>query len=703
MTIRTKLMTAFALCLTLAIGCTCGLAFYIAKDAAEKSFYEQAAGQLARIEERIAGYLESGEMSVKYLADLNVVKNSKGQLTSYLDTEETTTLLYANHPPHEQAIYDEFIRVHDSNKNFGLVFMANSDGQYAQAPEGSVKSAGYDPRKRSWYPEVMEDDKSVTVSTPYQTTGGGMVCSLMVKTYDTQNKPLGMVGVDFSLESLTKSLDAIKILDTGYIVAFDSTGQVLTDKNHKDNVSKSVADLDKAWQDIFATEGELKVQIDGTDKYVMASTIKDLNWKLAVIFDYDEMMSSSYRLLKSTALSGIIVLILSLAGIFFVARSITDPIIRLVSASQIIASGSYETSQAAKDKLQANLNIVSHGETGLLSSALQSMVKTLTERIDTARRKTEEAEEQSLIAAEASKKAEEARQMAENAKREGLQFAANELENIVEKINSAAIIMTQQIEEASDGAGVQNRRTAEIAEAMSRMSSSVIDVAKSADAAANNAEDAKNKTLSGSAIFKDVIECIGEVSRLSDHLRENLNSLGSRADGIGQVMNVINDIADQTNLLALNAAIEAARAGEAGRGFAVVADEVRKLAEKTMQATREVGDAVKAIQASTIENINAMQEASTAVDKSTQLASDAGNALNGIVDDINATAEEVRSIAIAGNEQSEVGSSITHGADEVNTIASQTANKMHAATEAVAAINALSKDLSSLIKKLREV
>ena len=151
------------------------------------------------------------------------------------------------------------------------------------------------------------------------------------------------------------------------------------------------------------------------------------------------------------------------------------------------------------------------------------------------------------------------------------------------------------------------------------------------------------------------------MSELAQGLKENMHALGSKAESIGQVMNVISDIADQTNLLALNAAIEAARAGEAGRGFAVVADEVRKLAEKTMSATREVGDAIGSIQAAARQNIESVDVAAKAVEEATALAEDSGGALEKIVQLSGGTSNQIQNIATAAEEQSATSEEISRG------------------------------------------
>jgi methyl-accepting chemotaxis protein len=161
-------------------------------------------------------------------------------------------------------------------------------------------------------------------------------------------------------------------------------------------------------------------------------------------------------------------------------------------------------------------------------------------------------------------------------------------------------------------------------------------------------------------------------------------------------MNVISDIADQTNLLALNAAIEAARAGEAGRGFAVVADEVRKLAEKTMSATQEVSSSINAIQSSTRTNIEEVNRAVKSITEATGLADSSGNALKEIVDLASANSAVVDSIATAAEEQSATSEEINRAIEEINRIVGETANGM---TQSAAAV----QELSRMAQELRQV
>jgi methyl-accepting chemotaxis protein len=180
-----------------------------------------------------------------------------------------------------------------------------------------------------------------------------------------------------------------------------------------------------------------------------------------------------------------------------------------------------------------------------------------------------------------------------------------------------------------------------------------------------------------------------------------MHHLGEQSVAIGQVMNVINDIADQTNLLALNAAIEAARAGDAGRGFAVVADEVRKLAEKTMGATKEVGESIKSIQNLAKANVAGMDEAVEAINGATALSNQSGQVLYEIVSMAQEAAMQVQSIATAAEQQSAASEQITSSVDEINRIANENAQRVAESDSDIQQLAEEASELSNLTKSLK--
>jgi methyl-accepting chemotaxis protein len=181
-----------------------------------------------------------------------------------------------------------------------------------------------------------------------------------------------------------------------------------------------------------------------------------------------------------------------------------------------------------------------------------------------------------------------------------------------------------------------------------------------------------------------------------------MDDLDTQAKGIGNIMNVIEDIADQTNLLALNAAIEAARAGEAGRGFAVVADEVRKLAEKTMTATKEVGSSIESIQKVAHGNIASMETAEQDLERAVEFANKSGEVLEKIVTGVEASSGQIQGIATAAGQQSAASDEINRSIEEINQITNDTAQSVEETVLALREMAEQSSGLASLIRELKD-
>ncbi|WP_243358749.1 methyl-accepting chemotaxis protein [Fundidesulfovibrio terrae] len=278
--------------------------------------------------------------------------------------------------------------------------------------------------------------------------------------------------------------------------------------------------------------------------------------------------------------------------------------------------------------------------------------------------------------------------------------AVRQIEEISGGLAQTSRALSTQVEGASRGAQLQNTRTEETSAAMGQMNETVSEVAKSASAAAERAGEAQAKAREGAAVVEKAVEAIRQVETVTGVLMHSMDGLSGQAEAIGRIMGVISDIADQTNLLALNAAIEAARAGDAGRGFAVVADEVRKLAEKTMTATKEVGQTVGEIQNGVRASIDGADQASQAVGRATELAGESGRALARIVELVVDTSDQVRAIAAAAEEQSSASDEISKAVEDVRRVSEETARDMGSAAQSVDALSRLADQLDGTVHSL---
>jgi len=233
------------------------------------------------------------------------------------------------------------------------------------------------------------------------------------------------------------------------------------------------------------------------------------------------------------------------------------------------------------------------------------------------------------------------------------------------------------------------------------MSQSVLDIAQNASNIAASSDETLQVAREGETVVKRTVDEVQQISRAVADSAKLMESLGSRSNQIGEIVNVINEIADQTNLLALNAAIEAARAGEQGRGFAVVADEVRKLAERTARATTEISTMISAIQDETGRAVASMHESIRRVEHGTEFSSQAGKALHRIVDSVNALQAMVGHIASATEEMSTTSEVISSDIETMALSARQTGSSAHEIGQSVDALARLSSELSEVTKRFR--
>ena len=284
---------------------------------------------------------------------------------------------------------------------------------------------------------------------------------------------------------------------------------------------------------------------------------------------------------------------------------------------------------------------------------------------------------------------------------QNMQNIAVELEQVASITSSASEQLSAQIELSENGAQDQADRVATTATALEEMNATVLEIARNAGTTSDSASNVRSEASAGSESMQECVKAMLDVKEESLKLQTEMGILSNHAQAINEIMNVISDIADQTNLLALNAAIEAARAGEAGRGFAVVADEVRNLAEKTMTSTTDVGNAISAIQKSTADNTRLVVDAVEKIERVTEMVSGAGEALLGIVQLADSTADQVRAIATASEEQSATSEEITLSVDSINNIAKENANNMQEARKAVNEMVNQTHILSQLIEQLQ--
>ncbi len=268
-------------------------------------------------------------------------------------------------------------------------------------------------------------------------------------------------------------------------------------------------------------------------------------------------------------------------------------------------------------------------------------------------------------------------------------------------VASAAHQLSSASEQLAIGTSRQSESASGMAAAVEQMTVSINHVSDSANEARQVTEENGAQSNDGKRVIEETVTEMQEISRTVAHASETIHAVGQNSQKISSIVQVIKDVADQTNLLALNAAIEAARAGEQGRGFAVVADEVRKLAERTAQATTEIGDMIGAVQSSAQAAVGTMQQAVARVESGVTMAHRAGEAMGGIRDGADRVVAAVNEISSALKEQSAASNEIASSVEKIAQMSEENSAATHEAADTAHQLAALAVETRNAVSQFR--
>ena len=563
--------------------------------------------------------------------------------------------------------------------------------------KGPSKYIGNDFSDREYFQQSKNGQPSVV---GIKSASTGLIATVIAMPLKLENKTVAVLAAGIDNKRLASSTtDKIKVGQKGMVYVYNMKGHVVL---HPDAAALGRDDsrLPHVAQMIKDPEGRTRFVNDkGESKGLYYKALPHEGWIICVEFDRGEIFKPISDLLNNASLLTLICALIVGTMIFISARGIVRMLGGISGVAEAVAGGRLQTN----DKERALFDAAEKrgDEFSSLAAGMRRMVESIRHLLGESEHKTQAAQHATEEAEKATARAEEAARQAESAKREGMLAAAGQLEEVVSVISAASTELAAQIEQSDRSAVESSQRLAEAATAMNEMNATVQEVARNASSASAVSAETRANAESGAGIVEKSLKSIGQVHKVSMALKDDMAKLNQHAQAITQIMNVISDIADQTNLLALNAAIEAARAGEAGRGFAVVADEVRKLAEKTMASTNDVGNAITAIQGSASQSVQAMEKALAEVETATDLAQQSGEALQEIVSKVEASADQVRAIATASEQQSATSEEINQSIVRVNEMSGQTAQAMGEASRAVNELARQAERMSELIAEMK--
>ncbi len=538
--------------------------------------------------------------------------NNKKVLANY------TTTLAAQDPSHEHIT--EVISQPELSNTFLLVGGGyEKDGSFFTGDPNWNPGASWDPRKRPWYKDA-KNSGALIITDPYADSVTKEILISIATPIKQDGSFIGAIFFDMSLAGLSEMVNNVNLFDAGYLFIIAQDGTIIAHPDSKLNGQKMEAFLPGI--QIRENEHQQVTLKDGLNYTLDYAKIPGQNWYVGVLLDEKIAYESVYNLRTTSIVYSILGLIISIIILLFIIRKLMSPLNDLNDAIQDVASGNGDLTKRLST------------DTDLEFSELAGGFNTFSEK---------------------------------------LQGQITHLKAISEEIMRGTESTYRSASDSAQAMGVQLQELEQLATAMHEMATTASDVATNAQNAAAAAQEADDATQLGAGVVRDTTASIDSLSAQIDQAVTEVQKLEDATNSIETVLQVINDIADQTNLLALNAAIEAARAGEQGRGFAVVADEVRTLAQRTQESTTEIRSMIEQLQAGATAVASTMNQSKDAASGTVEKAQQADEALQRIFDAIKSITDMNLQIASAAEEQSLVAEEINTNTVKIKDLAVQVA------------------------------
>lgn len=651
MTISQKLISAFIATITLPLLIISVLMVNQIIDKAYADFSDTNNREVTQVDNAIQLFFKEVEKNVTYLTETPTLKRADSDVETYMASAVKSPMTPLSNSDTERQIFTLFDLFASTHNGISYIYMGNEQGGYVQWPQGDVE-ANYDPRPRPWYKTGLGGNGKATRSKAYYWAPDDATIISTVKTITNNGRVIGVAGMDVSLNQLTQMVKKIKVGKTGYLMLIEDTGNVLVDARHPSNNFKQITTIDNGLYSELAnnSKGIFELEIDGEDYLANVYTSAGMDWKFVSFMQKSEVFSSSNSMIvQLTVISLILLAVFAVMGVYL-AKLISGPIVKVTQGLEEISAGGGDLTQ--------RLAVETQDETGKLSDSFNRFLASIAQLVQEIK-----------------------------ASSTNVHSSADRTSELANSLNNAIKHQQQALELSST--------------AINEMAATANEVANSCSNAADSANSTKAAAESGQDLISQALESVSTLSELTQQSVDNIQNLGAESENITSILDVIRGIAEQTNLLALNAAIEAARAGEQGRGFAVVADEVRALSKRTYESTEEITTQLSKLRSMTH---SVAADMDTSLEKSQQtvkFTEDAKTFFDSITLSVDEISEMNTQIATAAEEQQVVAEDISRNVVEIKVAADDVAEISDDAGENANNLTNLSADLDKLVQKFK--